>query len=154
MLTHRGRVTHICVSDITIIASDNGLSPGRRQAIIRTNAGILLIRPLGTYFSEILIEIVLFSFKEMRLKISSAKMWPFCLGHNVLTHCCGAYICQWAWIVDQSWRIINWAPEKPLQWIAFIKTETLKNVVCKISDTLYRHRYGLFISERNLLLIT
>ena len=40
---------HICVSDLTSIGSDNGLSPGRRQAIIRTNAGILLIRPLGTY---------------------------------------------------------------------------------------------------------
>ena len=27
-LTHRGRVTHICVSNLTIIGSDNGLSPG------------------------------------------------------------------------------------------------------------------------------
>ena len=41
-----GRVTHICVSDLTIIGLDKGLSPGRRQAIIRTNAGILIIRPL------------------------------------------------------------------------------------------------------------
>ena len=56
-LTHWDRVTHICVSKLTIIAYDNGLSPGRRQAIIWTNAGILLIRPLGTNFSEILIEI-------------------------------------------------------------------------------------------------
>ena len=46
-LTHWGGVTHICVSKLTIIGSDNGLSPGRRQAIIWTNAGILLIRPLG-----------------------------------------------------------------------------------------------------------
>ena len=46
-LTHWGRVTHICVSKQTIIGSDNGLSPGRRQAIIWTNAGILLIRTLG-----------------------------------------------------------------------------------------------------------
>ena len=42
-LTHWGRVTHKCVSKLTIIGSDNGLSPGRRQAIIWTNAGILLI---------------------------------------------------------------------------------------------------------------
>ena len=42
-LTHWGRVTHICISKLTIIGSDNGLSPGRRQAIIWTNAGILLI---------------------------------------------------------------------------------------------------------------
>ena len=44
-LTHWGRVTHICVGKPTIIGSDNGLSPGRRQAIIWTNAGILLIEP-------------------------------------------------------------------------------------------------------------
>ena len=84
-LAHWGRVTHICVSDLTIIGSDNGLSPGRRQAIIWTNAGILLIGPLGTNFSEILIEILIFSSKKMRLKVSSAKWRPFCLGLNVLT---------------------------------------------------------------------
>ena len=83
-LTHWGRVTHICVSDLSSIGSDNGLSPGRRQAIIRTNAGILLIRPLGTNFSEFLVEILIFSFKKMRLKVSSAKTRPFCLGLNEL----------------------------------------------------------------------
>ena len=85
-LTHWGRVTHICVNKLTIIGSDNGLSPDRRQAIIWTNAGILLIGPLGTNFSEILMEILTFSFKKMRLKVSSAKRRPFCLGLNVLTH--------------------------------------------------------------------
>ena len=85
VLTHWGRETHICVSILTIIGSDNGLSPGRRQAIIWTSAGILLIGPLGTYFNEILIEIHTFSFKKMHLKISSAKWRPFCLGLNVLT---------------------------------------------------------------------
>ena len=34
------------------MGSDNGLSPDRRQVIIWTNAGILLIGPLGTNFSE------------------------------------------------------------------------------------------------------
>ena len=77
-------MTHICVSDLTTIGSDNGLSPCRRQAIIRTNAGILLIRPLGTNFSEILIEILSFSITKMRLKVSSAKRRPFSLGLNVL----------------------------------------------------------------------
>ena len=55
-LTHWGRVTHICVGNSTIIGSDNGLLPGRRQAIIWINAGILLIGPLGTGLGEILIE--------------------------------------------------------------------------------------------------
>ena len=86
VLTHWGRVTHICVIKLIIIGSDNGLSPGRRQAIIWTNAGILLIRPLGTNFNEILIEIHTFSFKKMHLKMSSGKRRPFCLGLNVLTH--------------------------------------------------------------------
>ena len=62
-LTHWGRVTHICVGKLTIIGSDNGLSPERRQAIIWTNAGTLLIGPLGTNLSEILIEIYTFSLK-------------------------------------------------------------------------------------------
>ena len=83
-LTLWGRVTHICVNKITIIGSDNGLSPGRRQAIIWTDAGILLVGPLGTNFSEILIEILTFSFKKMHLKMSSGKWRPFCLGLNVL----------------------------------------------------------------------
>ena len=83
-LTHWGRVTHICVSKLTIIGSDNGLSPDRHQAIIWTNAGILLIGLLGTNFSEILIEILTFSYKKMRLKVSSAKRGTFCLGLNVL----------------------------------------------------------------------
>ena len=47
-LTHWSRVTHICVSNLTIIGSDNDLSPGRCQAIIWTYAGILSIEPLGT----------------------------------------------------------------------------------------------------------
>ena len=83
-LTHWGRMTHICVSNLTIIGSDNGLSPDRRQAIIWTSAGILLIGPLGTNFSEIWIEILKVSFIKMRLKVSSAKWRPFCLGPNVL----------------------------------------------------------------------
>ena len=88
-------MTHICVGKLTIIGSDNGLSPGRRQAIIWTNAGILLIGPLETNFSEILIEILAFSFKKMRLKVSSAKRRPFCLGLNVLTFdSCYFHLCH------------------------------------------------------------
>ena len=50
-----GQVTHVFVGNLTIIDSDNGLSPGRRQTIIWTNARILLIGPLGRKFNEILI---------------------------------------------------------------------------------------------------
>ena len=83
-LTHLGRVTHICAGNLTTIGSDNGLSPGRRQAIIWTSAGILLIWPLGTNFSEIQIGIQTFSYKKMQLQMSSVKWRSFCLGLNVL----------------------------------------------------------------------
>ena len=86
VLTHRGRATHICVSKLSIIGSDNGLSPGGCQAIIWTNAGIWLIQTLGTNLSEILSENHRFSFKKMHLKMSSAKWRPFFLGLNVLSH--------------------------------------------------------------------
>ena len=56
----------------------------RRQAIIWSNAEILLIGPLGTNFSEISIEIYIFLFKKWLFKMSSAKCRPFCLGINVL----------------------------------------------------------------------
>ena len=80
------REKYICVSKLTIIASDNGSSPGRRQAIIGTNVGKLLIRNRGTNFSEILSEIhaFLFKFKKMHLKMSCAKWRQFCLGLNEL----------------------------------------------------------------------
>ena len=37
LLTHPDQVTQICVSNLTTIRSDNGLSPGQRQTIIWTN---------------------------------------------------------------------------------------------------------------------
>ena len=76
ILTRWGRVKHICVSKLAIIGADNGLLPSRRQAIIWTNTGILLIRPLGTNFSE--------TFKiQNLLKTSCAKWRPFCVDLNV-----------------------------------------------------------------------
>ena len=80
-LTHWGWVMDICVSKLTSIGSDNGMSPGQHPVIIWTNDGMLSIGPLGTNFSEILIEIYTFSLKKMHLKMSSARMsailsWP------------------------------------------------------------------------------
>ena len=68
-------MTNICVCNLNIIGSDNGLSTVQRQAIIWINAGILLIWPLGT---------------NMHLKMSSARCWPFCLLLSVLRSCCTA----------------------------------------------------------------
>ena len=74
-------MTHICIIKRTIIGSDNGLSPGRCQVIIWTNAGKLWIWPFGTNISEILIKIHISSFKKIyiciHLKMSSVKCNPF-----------------------------------------------------------------------------
>ena len=103
-LTHWGRMTHICVGKLTIIGSDNGLSPGRRQVIIWTNAVILLIWSLGTNFSQFVIEIQTFSLKKIRLKMSSAKCCPSGLGLNVWNKLCSKavgrsttrqFLCYW-----------------------------------------------------------
>ena len=67
-------MTHIGVGELTVIVSD-----------IWTNADIVLIWPYETNFSEILIEILTFSFTKISLKVSSAKWRPFCLGLNVLS---------------------------------------------------------------------
>ena len=98
-LTHWGRVTHICVRKLSIIGSDNGLSPGRHQAIIWTNDGIL-------WNCEIVIKIQTFSYKKMHMKTSSAKWCQFCLGLNVLQakHTCWDPIDLWFvwWCLTKS----------------------------------------------------
>ena len=83
-LTYWGRLTHICISKLTIIGSDNGLSSDRHQAIIWTNTGIWLIRTIGTNFSDILNEIHTFSFTKMYLTMSYEKWRPFCVSLNML----------------------------------------------------------------------
>ena len=110
LLTHWGRVTHICVGSLTIIGSENGLSPDWRQAIIWTNAVILLIGTLGTNFSEILSKIYTFSFKKMHLKTLSAKLRPFSLGLNVLTWLTinhQVIILQWTLAHKKTWPNIS-----------------------------------------------
>ena len=84
-LPHWGRVTHICVDNLTIIASDNDLSPDWHHAIIWTSAGISLIGPLGENFSEILFAITIYTFsvKIKHLKMLSGNWRPFCPGLNV-----------------------------------------------------------------------
>ena len=77
---------HVYVSELTTIGSDNGLLPGQHQAIIWTNAMMLLIGSLETNFSEILNEIHIFSFKKIHLQMLSVKWWPFCLSPNALTY--------------------------------------------------------------------
>ena len=80
-------MTYIRVDKLIIIGLDNGLSPGRHQAIILTSTGMVLIDPLGTNFSGILLGIQTFYFRKMHLKMSYAKKCPLCLCLNVFKPC-------------------------------------------------------------------
>ena len=99
--THWGQMTHICVSKLSIIGSDNGLSSGRPQAILWTNAGILLIGSLGTNFSEIFSEILTFSLKKSHLNIPS-KWHLFCLSLNELNQYVDPNLCRHTAPLDYS----------------------------------------------------
>ena len=100
-------MTQICIGKLTIIGSENGFLPGRHQAIIWTNDGILLIA-LVANFSEILVELHIVPSKKMHLKMSFAKRGPFCLGLNVLTFIVDAFYVTSGYI---SWvdNILVWA---------------------------------------------
>ena len=130
LLTHWGQVMHICVSKLTIIGSDNGLSPVQRHAIIWTNAGILLIKLLGINFSDILIWIQTFSFKRMHLKMLSAKWLP-CLSLNALkgykplsepklanqASIWGRLSNHWFYFSRSSWKTFTKSHWKSFQWL-------------------------------------
>ena len=123
-LTHWGRMMHIYVSKLTLIDSVNALLPDRHQAIIWTNAGILLIGLLGKNFSEILIRIHMFSFKKMSLKMLFAKWQPFCLGLNVLTSnkykslwIIGQLCYYWCIRVRNSIRYTGWKMQQISEFI-------------------------------------
>ena len=130
-------MTHTGVGRITISGSDNGLSPGRRQAIIWTNAVIWLIRHLGTNFGEIIIEIGTFSFKKMHLKMSSEKGRPFCLGLNVLIldpgHLFGCFFLTTRNITV----VISAIPMKECLW----DCSTLKQVIDLMHEDCYHYFY-------------
>ena len=90
---------HICISKLTIIIPPpNEVGGGYTgftllvqivtcaKPLSETMLECFFFLPLGTNFSEILIEIHICSFKEMHLEMPSAKCQPFCLSLNVLSY--------------------------------------------------------------------
>ena len=142
-LTHWGRVAHICISKLTIICSDNGLSPVRRQAIIWTNAEILLNEPIRTNFSEILIETRIFSFKTISFKMSSGKRRPFCLGRNVLCHLLlkTEYSKKNYFMTADDWLLLTTSLQHPsyqlnkINWSLSAKIEEIFNILAYLLMT-------------------
>ena len=70
---------------LAIIDANNSLCV-RHQAIIWTNAAIVLIGPFETNFSEFLfLKFIHFHSRKIHLKMVSEKCRPSCLDINVLT---------------------------------------------------------------------
>ena len=82
-LTHWGRAMHICVRNLTIISSDNGLSPGRRQSIAW--AGIMLIVPTRIKFQWDFNRNPYILIRKIHLKMSSVYGRPYCSDLSVLS---------------------------------------------------------------------
>ena len=147
--THWGRVTHICVGNQTTIGSDNGLSPDRRQAIIWTITGILLIGPLGTNFSEISIEINLYiviqanAFQNIVWKMAAILSRPQCVNEIFSM-----------WDIRNSYRpsrevaILNTWPSSGLPG-----TKYLTNVFTRLFQSLWLYSFLVVFDEVDKLIV-
>ena len=73
-------------SKLIIISSDNGLSPGRRQAIIWPNDGLVLNGPLGKKLQLNFYINANICIQEIAFENVTCQMVAICLEPNVLTH--------------------------------------------------------------------
>ena len=162
-LTHWGRVTHICVRKLTIIGSDNGLSPGRRQAIIWTNDRILLMRPLGTNFSEIFIRNSNIFIHENALENVVCQMASICLGVNVLnsqgisSHGTGVVLQQYSGFITRRVNMqstARFARSDRLNWImSDLRASSIPNniytpvpgVISPVENRLWSTRWDFWV---------
>ena len=115
------RVTHICVSKINIIGSDNGLAPGGCQAVIWNNAGVSLNEPLRANFSEIFIIFINFhsikciAFENVVCQTSAILSRPQCvnslcsMNHEIWTGVCCALcvLVRLSFLEKKLWIWIN-----------------------------------------------
>ena len=85
-LTHWGQVTHIYISKLTTIGSDNGLSHGQCQSHHLNQCWNIVNWTLRNKLQWYLNLNLTFSFKKIHLKMLSGKWRQICLGLNVLRH--------------------------------------------------------------------
>ena len=96
----------------SLVQTDNGLSPSRRQAIIWTTAGLLSIGPLWTIVSEIFIKTQNFS--------SNQNHYIFIQENALETVWKIAAILSWPQCVE--WVAVNWI------WYQFCMSSTSQSV--------------------------
>ena len=105
--SHWSRVTHICVSKLTIVGSDNGLLLGRGHATIWSNAWMLLIGP----FEQISVK----SLSQCIHSRSRNCIWKFRLGNG------GKIVSASMWY---TWAAL-FGRNRYFQWSYVLKWNTL-----------------------------
>ena len=135
----------ITVLDYSWAIPVNGLLPGWRQAIIRTNGGIMLIQTLGTNFSEIFNEIHSFSLKKC---IWKCNLWNG--SHFVSTSMCYRKYSSWCLsqrvqlTISQHWSL-HWLCAKLMTDVNVMMTSSNGNIF-RITGPLCRE----FTSHRRI----
>ena len=109
-LAHWGHVMHLCICNLAVIGSDNGLSPSRCQTMIWTNAGILIRNKLqwnANRNSNFFIEENAFQYVIWKMLAIFSR--PQCVNNKsplpqVITWCHQATSCSlnWWWINDED----------------------------------------------------
>ena len=140
--THWRRVTHIFVSKLAIAGSGNGSSPDQCQTIIGA---------MGTKFSEIVIEIYTFLFKNMHFKKSSGKWRTSCFGLSVLillSIVSSCVLCRGKYLPKSLYRNVFWRSMSGIiitfLFIWFKKSLFCYNVVLNLV-------IPIFVSEASIL---
>ena len=87
-LTHWGLGMHICISKLTIISSDNGLAPGRHQALCVNQWCNIVNWSLGNKLQwnldgNLYIFIQENAFENVVWKMSAILSWPQCVKDQV-----------------------------------------------------------------------
>ena len=100
-------MTHIRVGKLTNIGSDNGLAPSRRQTIIWTNVGKLLIGPLRTNFSEFFIQEK--ALENVVCEMASILSRPQCVNVLAVSYKCILFMFHCCTLVEIK-RITNDIP--------------------------------------------
>ena len=81
-LTHRGRVPHESIRNLSVAGSDNGLSHVHCQNIPKSIVAYCKLS-LESNFKEIVITVHAFTFKNIHLKVSAALVCHFDIGLQV-----------------------------------------------------------------------
>ena len=155
-------MTHVFVGKLIIIGSDNGLPPDRHQAIIWTNAGLLSIGPLRTYFSENLMSSVKWRPSYLGLNVLRRSLWSIVLLVRFNFYMPWLIFFVWYFNFSQILNLIYFSQaliyprfsrtyfNKPwLEHMAFLNTKSLKtDLICW-----FRFNWSLFLSTQLILRI-